>query len=67
MKNIILLLAVLIMAACSTTITGPVTGNKYNLDVSCTDDMQTYREQRKDIIDGEQIRLDNERDCQTVE
>ena len=29
--------------------------------------MQTYREQRKDIIDGEQIRLDNERDCQTVE
>ena len=67
MKNIILLLAVLIVAACSTTITGPVTGNKYNLDVGCTDDMQTYREQRKDIIDGEQKRLDNERDCQTVE
>ena len=50
-KNFTLLFIALSMNACSTTVTGPVTGNKYNLDVGCTEDMQSYREQRKDIID----------------
>ena len=67
MKNIFLLLtalfAVLTVAACSTTVTGPVTGNKYNLDVGCTDDMRTYREQREIVIDGKETELD----CPAVE
>ena len=51
MKNIVLIILVLIVNGCSSTFTGPVTGNKYNIDVGCTEDMQQYREERKEVID----------------
>ena len=65
-KNLTLLFIALSMNACSTTVTGPVTGNKYNLDVGCTEDMQSYREQRKSIIvDMERDKI-NKLDCPNV-
>ena len=53
MKNIALVMIVLVMNACSSTFTGPVSGKKYNIDVGCTDDMQQYREERKEVVDKE--------------
>lgn len=50
-KNTSLIILVLTMTACSTTMTGPVTGNKYNLDVGCTEDMRAYREERRKTMD----------------
>lgn len=64
MKKITLLLFIALnMNACSTTVTGPVTGNKYNLDIGCTEDMQSYREQRKKTIEDIQREKTNKLDC----
>jgi hypothetical protein len=66
-KNITLLFIVLSINACSTTVTGPVTGNKYNLDVGCTEDMQTYREQRNNTIKDIEREKMNKLDCPNIE
>jgi hypothetical protein len=61
MKNIVLFMVVLMVSACSSTFTGPVTGTKYNVDMGCTDDMRQYREDRKEVIG------DKSKESQTVE
>ena len=50
MRNIVLIVVVLIVSACSGSFTGPVTGTKYDVDMGCTDDMQKYREDREEVI-----------------
>ena len=45
------ILALLMLTACSTTVTGPITKNKYNLDVGCTDDMRDYKRVRSELVD----------------
>jgi len=68
MKYIVLLMSVLIVSACSSTFTGPVSGKKYNVDVGCTDDMQQYREERKKIVEKKkQEKLKIELDCPVEE
>lgn len=43
--------ACLLLTACSTSFTGPVTKRKYEVDVGCTDDMPRYREAREKAMD----------------
>jgi hypothetical protein len=51
MKNAVLIMLALIMAACSSTVTGPITGKKYSVDVGGTNDMRQYRDDRKEVMD----------------
>ncbi len=67
MKNIILIMLVLIVNACSSTFTGPVTGNKYNIDVGCTEDMQHYRQEREAVINKKDEKPKVELDCPVIE
>lgn len=53
MKLNIIFLALLFVSACSATVTGPITKNKYNLDVGCTDDMREYKEARGELLENE--------------
>ncbi len=48
--RLFMILAGLLLAACSTTVTGPVTGKQYNLDVGCTDDMKRYWQEREAVM-----------------
>ena len=66
MRNIVLLLLVSILSACTSTFTEPATGTKYNVDVGCTDDMQQYRAEREELIDDKKSQ-DVRRDCFTQE
>ena len=61
MRNIVLIMFVSIMSACSSKFTGPVTGTKYNVDVGCTDDMQQYRADREEVVG------DKDKDSQSAE
>ncbi len=38
------------LLACSTQVTGPVSGRKYHVEVGCTEDMKRYREQREQVV-----------------
>mgnify|MGYP006909081982 CR=1 FL=1 len=46
------LLCVLFLVACSTSVRGPMSGKKYEVNVGCTDDMKRYEKQREEAIDG---------------
>jgi uncharacterized protein YceK len=46
-------LVLLLMSGCSSTVTGPITKNKYNLEVGCTDDMRDYQRVREAVINEE--------------
>jgi outer membrane biogenesis lipoprotein LolB len=50
LRYLFLVLAMLLLAACSTTVTGPITGKNYNLDIGCTDDMQAYKREREEAV-----------------
>ena len=50
MKLYVVMLTLIFTAACSTTVTGPITKNKYNLDVGCTDNMRDYHRAREQAI-----------------
>ena len=50
MKLYAVILALVFTVACSTTVTGPITKNKYNLDIGCTDNMRDYQRTRKDVV-----------------
>ena len=64
MKNTVLIMLMLIPCGCSSTLTGPVTGNKYNIDVGITGDMQQYHDDRKEVIDDKCKESQNvEQDC----
>ena len=66
--RLFIILTVLLLAACSTTVTGPVTGKQYNLDIGCTDNMQDYQRQRE-AVTGEQVESPESEvkiDCPTV-
>lgn len=67
MKLYAFLFASVFLMACSTTVTGPITKNKYNIDVGCTDDMRDYQKTREEVvIEGmkkEKIKID----CPTSE
>ena len=68
MKNTVLIMIMLMLGGCSPTITGPVTGNNYNLDVGGTDDMQQYRDNRNKVIDDKCKESKNvEQDCSAQE
>lgn len=41
------IMTVLLLTGCSTTVTGPITGRGYNLEIGCTDNMQAYTRERE--------------------
>lgn len=55
----------LLLVACSTRVTGLVTGREYNLDVGCTDDMQAYAREREQVVakEKESSQPPLKRDC----
>lgn len=64
MKKFILIMLVLVLAACGPTVTGPITGSKYSVDIGGTDDMRQYRDDRKEAIDAKCTNSQNvEEDC----
>ena len=64
MKNTVLIMLMLISVGCGSTFTGPVTGNKYNIDVGITGDMQQYHDDRNEDIDDKCKESQNvEQDC----
>jgi hypothetical protein len=68
MKYSILLMVLWFVSACSSTVTGPVSGSKYNLNVGCTDDMQQYREEREKVVEKKkQEKIKVELDCPVAE
>ena len=59
------LLLGLAQPSCSTTVKGPVTKQKYNLEVGATEDMADYRKQRSEVVPGtaKQPAEDTTRNC----
>ncbi|MDQ1363817.1 MAG: hypothetical protein QG652_1679 [Pseudomonadota bacterium] len=49
-RCVIALLILAQLAACSTTVTGPITGREYNFDIGCTDNMQAYERDREEVV-----------------
>lgn len=50
MRSLLLLIPMLLLGACSTTVEGPVTKRTYQVNVGCTDDMQRYTEERQKLV-----------------
>lgn len=48
--HLFIILTMLLLAACSTTVTGPVTGKQYQLDIGCTENMQAYERDREAVV-----------------
>jgi len=51
MKLCVVMLTLIFTVACSTTVTGPITKSKYNLDIGCTDDMRDYHRAREQAVE----------------
>ena len=70
MKIFIIVFSLLFITACSTTVTGPISKKKYNLDVGCTYDMQEYKKEREEVL-GEAVKKDTKKkvkiECPTTE
>jgi hypothetical protein len=41
---------IFLLSACSTTVTGPITGRQYHVDVGCTENMQAYQREREAVV-----------------
>lgn len=48
--RLFIILTMLLLVACSTTVTGPVTGKQYQLDLGCTENMQAYERDREAVV-----------------
>lgn len=48
--RLIMLMVFSVLAGCSTTVTGPITGRQYNLEIGCTDNMQAYQRERQEVV-----------------
>lgn len=45
-----MLITLSVLAGCSTTVTGPITGKEYNFDLGATDNMQAYEREREKVV-----------------
>lgn len=58
------LCAVLTLAACSTRVSGPLTGREYDVNVGCTDDMKQYAKDREAAMQDKSMGTDEKAsDC----
>lgn len=48
--RLLIIVTLLLLAACSTQVTGPITGKHYNLDIGCTDNMKNYQREREAVV-----------------
>ena len=48
--RLFIILTMLLLVACSTTVKGPITGKQYNLDIGCTENMQAYEREREAVV-----------------
>ncbi len=50
MRLLFLLISLLLLNACSTTVKGPISKRSYDIRVGCTDDMKRYEQERQKIV-----------------
>jgi hypothetical protein len=48
--RLFIIVTMLLLVACSTTVKGPVTGKQYQLDIGCTENMQAYERDREAVV-----------------
>ena len=51
--RLFLITILFMVVGCSTTVTGPITGRQYDLNLGCTDNMQNYKREREQVVEKE--------------
>ncbi|TNF32692.1 MAG: hypothetical protein EP315_09295 [Gammaproteobacteria bacterium] len=67
MRLLPLLVPVLLLSACSTTVKGPITKRVYDVNVGCTEDMKRYHEERQQVVDEAKDKPQESFECPPVE